>query len=203
MPITFNGNGTITGISAGGLPDGCIVDADITGVAASKLSGALPAISGAALTNLPGGGKLLQVVTAETVTQVSNSSYNLASIGLAASITPSATTSKIFISASANVSVYGDSYSTSGRQIYLVLKRGDQTGTTLQQTIVGDEESGNSATTPKLNRVCPLIYLDSPNTTSSTTYTVAFGKYSNNVVMYAQRDNNNFKSTITLMEIGA
>ena len=55
MPITFNGSGTVTGISAGGLPDGCIVDADINGMASSKLSGALPAISGAALTGLSAG----------------------------------------------------------------------------------------------------------------------------------------------------
>ena len=53
MPIAINGSGTVTGISAGGLPDGCIIDADINGVAASKLSGALPAISGASLTNVP------------------------------------------------------------------------------------------------------------------------------------------------------
>ena len=48
-------SGTVTGISAGGLPDGCIVDADINGMASSKLSGALPAISGAALTGLSAG----------------------------------------------------------------------------------------------------------------------------------------------------
>jgi hypothetical protein len=53
MPIAINGSGTVTGISAGGLPDGCIIDADINGVSASKLSGALPAISGASLTNVP------------------------------------------------------------------------------------------------------------------------------------------------------
>jgi hypothetical protein len=29
MPITINGSGTVTGIIAGGLPDGCIVTADI------------------------------------------------------------------------------------------------------------------------------------------------------------------------------
>ena len=29
MPITINGSGTVTGISAGGLPDNCIVTADI------------------------------------------------------------------------------------------------------------------------------------------------------------------------------
>ena len=52
MPISINGSGSITGITAGGLPDGCILDADINGVAASKLTGALPAISGAALTGI-------------------------------------------------------------------------------------------------------------------------------------------------------
>lgn len=56
MAIQINGNGTITGISNGGLPDGCILDADINAMAASKLTGALPAISGASLTNLPPGG---------------------------------------------------------------------------------------------------------------------------------------------------
>jgi len=29
MPITINGSGTVTGISAGGLPDGCITTADL------------------------------------------------------------------------------------------------------------------------------------------------------------------------------
>ena len=82
MAITINGSGTITGVSAGGLPDDSVVTADIaadaidgtkladnavdsehytdgsadnvhlaTGMAASKLTGALPAISGAALTD--------------------------------------------------------------------------------------------------------------------------------------------------------
>mgnify|MGYP003118288489 CR=1 FL=1 len=58
MALILNGsNNTIGGLAAGGLPDGCIVDADINGMAASKLSGSLPAISGASLTNLPAGGK--------------------------------------------------------------------------------------------------------------------------------------------------
>ena len=50
MAIAINGSGTITGLSNGGLPDACILDADINGMAASKLTGALPAISGANLT---------------------------------------------------------------------------------------------------------------------------------------------------------
>jgi hypothetical protein len=40
MPITINGSGTVTGIIAGGLPDGCIVTADIAddNVTTSKIA---------------------------------------------------------------------------------------------------------------------------------------------------------------------
>lgn len=42
MPITIDGTGTITGLSAGGLPDASVVSADIAAgaVAAAKLDGA-------------------------------------------------------------------------------------------------------------------------------------------------------------------
>lgn len=42
MPITINGSGTVTGISAGGLPDASIVTADIAdaSITAAKLDGA-------------------------------------------------------------------------------------------------------------------------------------------------------------------
>jgi hypothetical protein len=42
MPMTFDGNGTITGLAAGGLPDSSIVTADIADAAitAAKMSGA-------------------------------------------------------------------------------------------------------------------------------------------------------------------
>jgi len=56
MPITINGTGTITGISAGGLPDSvvttddiansAITDAKIAAVAASKLTGAVAVSNG-------------------------------------------------------------------------------------------------------------------------------------------------------------
>ena len=65
MPITINGDGTITGLAVGGLPDGsvdadtiatnAVTNAKISAMAASKLTGALPAISGASLTGLTGG----------------------------------------------------------------------------------------------------------------------------------------------------
>ena len=66
MPVTINGDGTISGLAVGGLPDGsvdadtiaanAVTDAKINTMAASKLTGALPAISGAALTGMASGG---------------------------------------------------------------------------------------------------------------------------------------------------
>jgi hypothetical protein len=53
MAIVINGSGTVTGLSVGGLPDGTVDnDTVASGLASSKLTGALPAISGAALTGV-------------------------------------------------------------------------------------------------------------------------------------------------------
>lgn len=43
MTITLNGSGTIGGITAGGLPDGTITDADIVSLNGAKLTGSIPA----------------------------------------------------------------------------------------------------------------------------------------------------------------
>ena len=52
MAITISGSG----ITSANIADGTIVNADVNDVAASKLTGALPAIDGSSLTNLPAGG---------------------------------------------------------------------------------------------------------------------------------------------------
>lgn len=62
MTIVINGSGTITGVSAGGLPDdsittadiadSAVTDAKITALTSSKLTGNLPALNASALTNL-------------------------------------------------------------------------------------------------------------------------------------------------------
>jgi len=49
MAITISGSG----ITSANIADGTIVNADVSDVAASKLTGALPAIDGSSLTNLP------------------------------------------------------------------------------------------------------------------------------------------------------
>lgn len=79
MAVTINGNG-ISGssltdgtVTSAKILDGTIIDGDVASVAASKLTGALPAISGAALTNLPGGGKVLGMAHTKYVGRQSSS----------------------------------------------------------------------------------------------------------------------------------
>lgn len=82
MPITLSGSGTVSGISAGGLPDGCIQSADIA-------SGVIPT-----------GGKILTSGVAGSWSgSTSSTSYVDATTF---NVTPSATSSKILILGVAN-----------------------------------------------------------------------------------------------------
>tara|TARA_R100001440_G_scaffold62394_1_gene82433 strand:+ start:72 stop:710 length:639 start_codon:yes stop_codon:yes gene_type:complete len=96
MPITFNGNGTITGISAGGLPDG-IVDTDMlaaNAVTSTKL--ASNAVTSAKLASGVGG-KALQVLSVNKTDTTSYTGTNFADIsGITLNITPQ-TNSKVLI----------------------------------------------------------------------------------------------------------
>jgi len=98
MAIAINGDGTITGISVGGLPDGvvdagtlaansvdsaelidgAVDDSHMAAMAASKLTGALPAISGASLTNLDARDleNALPAISGASLTGVTGSSKN-------------------------------------------------------------------------------------------------------------------------------
>ena len=91
MPVTINGNGSITGLSVGGLPDGC-VDTD--------------SLANGAVTNIKhGAGSVIQVQYVESDTMMSNqSSSSLVDItGLSVSITPLSSSSKLFIIMNTNI----------------------------------------------------------------------------------------------------
>ena len=82
------------------IPSGVTLTGDIPAV---NLTGALPAISGANLTNLPGGGKVLQVVQSPDMTSVfASTSTTYADVGISLNITPSSTSSKIYLTLSGN-----------------------------------------------------------------------------------------------------
>ena len=142
-----------------------------------------------------GGGKVLQVITASYGTAVINSTSTYADTGLTATITPATTGSRILV-----MVVHADSYrtgSTSG--LVLNLKRGAtevwNNGTSGDQTDYGTANTVVFST--------EFSYLDSPATTSATTYKT---QLKNSTAQASVRTNFNSSpgtSQIILMEIGA
>ena len=137
---------------------------------------------------VPGGGKLLQHVAAQgnTITTVTTETTLLS-----VSITPSATSSKILIKTIVNLWIEDNSNAFGGCSIY----RGDISGTKLMDGYGGVAWSVGYAAVPMA-----LEYLDSPNTTSATTYTLSFGKWSSGTTD-ASTDENIY--SLIAMEIGA
>ena len=141
-----------------------------------------------------GGGKVLQVVQGSTATTVSNSTTTAADTGLTATITPTLNTSKVLVL----VSQQGcyKSAASGNNAISLKLLRG---ATSIQQiatnlfynTTVGEVSGSVSA-----------AYLDSPATTSATTYKTQFYNYLAAASVSVQIQNVDL-STITLIEVGA
>jgi len=196
MAITINGSGTVTGLAVGGLPDGTV---DNDTIAAATIADAKMA---------SGGGKVLQVVSitkTDTFTTAANN-VEVAITGLAATITPSATTSKIKV----DISI---SHGSSGVTHKLRVKRGG--------TLIGaGDASGNRH---RAGIPLPLhaddnqayassfSYLDSPSTTSATTYSTYTIADNGVELLYVNRSKNDantatggrYISTITLTEIGA
>jgi hypothetical protein len=140
------------------------------------------------------GGKVLQVIMGSTATQASNSTTTAADTGLTATITPTLNTSKVLVLV-AQQGCY-KSGGNSQNALNLKLLRG---ATTIQQiatnlfynTTVG-EVSGNVA----------AAYLDTPATTSATTYKTQFYNYIGAASVTVQIQNVDL-STIILLEIGA
>jgi hypothetical protein len=140
-----------------------------------------------------GGGKVLQVVQATYSTQTSNSTSTYADTGLTANITPSSATSKVLVFYSLAAS---KSSGNSGNGLNLKLLRG--------ATVIAGYESvglGYTGTTIQSNFNVAQQYLDSPATTSATTYKLQFSNDTIQASVSVQHANT--PSIITLMEIGA
>jgi len=92
------------------IADGTLVTSQST-LDATKLSGNLPAISGASLTNLPSGGKILQVLQNTKTDASSTSSLTLQDTGLSQAITLTSASNKVLVMYSLYMSVVGGTYS--------------------------------------------------------------------------------------------
>jgi hypothetical protein len=155
----------------------------------------LPAVTGTVLTTTsPKAGNVIQVVSGSTSTQTSSSSSTFADISLSASITPSSSSSKILVI----VALMGVGKETNNTAAQTRLVR-DST-TLLTATLTGFTGS----TAANRGQSVSYCYLDSPATTSSTTYKIQLASWNNNAVAYVNDyTGTNPLSTITLMEIAA
>ena len=141
-----------------------------------------------------GGGKVLQVVQGTTSTAATvTSNTTFLDTNLTATITPSATSSKILIMTSQDL--FKEAQTNSAIN-YRLLRGGT--------TIVDYPNAGIlfQDTALRLEVLQTIVYLDSPNTTSATTYKTQFKNYLSGGTAVAQPDSNR-SSFIILMEIGA
>ena len=139
------------------------------------------------------GGKVLQVVMGTTTTTVSNSTTTYADTTLTATITPSLNTSKVLV-----LVMHTDVLKDSGNQdssVALRLMRG------ATELFFFESELGWQQTSTRISLASGTNYLDSPATTSATTYKTQF----KNLVAAAsvKVQYTNATSTMILMEIGA
>jgi len=141
-----------------------------------------------------GGGKVLQVVNATYGTSVSSTSTSFADTGLTATITPTSATSKVMIF----VTHSGCGVSTGGVTGKTRLNRGATAllsidGFTAYSASGGETYIGSLAAN----------YLDSPATTSATTYKTQLASSGSTFNINTGGGGFTSNSTITLMEIGA
>ena len=192
MPIAINGSGSITGITAGGLPDGCVTADDLA--------------SGV-------GGKILQVVST-TKTDASSQVLSTGALStdlLTVSITPSNANNKILLMVSINISANNNA----GQLLYLYKDSSVLTGAIGDAS--GSLERASFGINP--NQVNPdhqsFQFLDTAGGTSAITYSIRskFARNDSNYTIsinkqgigdsYSGYHIGRYVSTYTAMEIAA
>jgi len=144
---------------------------------------------------IKGGGKVLQVVFGSTSTETRNNTNTLADTGLSASITPSATSSKVLIIVMQNGC--DKTAANAGNQMILKLLR----GSTQISTLTNNGGYSNYAQPLSFGTVGGCL-LDEPSSTSALTYKTQFS-CGNNTAGVGVQGTGGENSHITLIEIGA
>ena len=174
MPIAINGSGTITGLSVGGLPDGC-VDTDTLATSVAR-------------------GKILQTQYQRITTQANTTGSSDVDTGTTVDITPTSASSTILVLVSGATYTYQDGGGdTLG--VYKILRG----ATVIHEWYHGIYESSDTNNLSHKTGTTAHV-IDSPNTTSATTYKVQMKKIYGDGIYWAY---NSLPSTITVMEIAA
>ena len=180
MAITINGSAnTVAGVAAGGINDnvvdnGTMAD-DAIGIAELSATGTASSstfLRGDNSWAAAGGGKLLNWVTAESSAVAELTTDTITDVNLSASITPSATSSRILVMWTALTVL-----KRSTTQVWASLMLCDGSNNILQGYTddyggnqIGMEASGGGATNVALAQRKTWTFIHHPNTTSSFTY---------------------------------
>ena len=124
-----------------------------------------------------GGGKILQVTTnSYTTTATATDETVWSDSGITGSITPASTSNKVLIFAVIPCFTSALSETYSSRMMQLALCRGTGVGTVIHncQFPMGRSLIANSTVQASSVAFVTLVYLDSPSTTSSQTYTIGY-----------------------------
>lgn len=172
-------------------------------LAVASTAGYLLSVDSAEATGLKwaapaGGGKVLQVVSATTATTVQNYTTTMADTGLSASITPSATSSKVLVLISQN---YWAGRNDNVVGVFAQLMRGSTIIQPKWPIHLGATRVSGAPL--EIDAENGWSYLDSPSTTSSTTYKTQFKLIYADVGGWGTAANYQSTSSIILMEIGA
>ena len=226
ISLTFDSNGVITGASnnalsvANTLITGNIVSSQITSVANTQITGNITAAQITSVANtqltgliqaaqigsanatlitsgtLPGArlpvGTVLQVVQANSITYGTTTSSTYQQSNLTVTITPTSSSSKVLVQVQTQIGLAVNNWSD------IALYRNNTTnlsGATAGAGIYAGPSSG----TFDGHGVGIITFLDSPATTSATTYTMFFRSRNNSGTVRVILDS--MLSTITAMEI--
>ena len=183
MSVAISGSGTITGLTA-------------TGISAQ------PVFPGNIL-------QMVQTVKTDTFSTTSTSYVDVT--GMSASITPSSATNKVLVI----VNLSGNAINAIGGAPILlrgstVINQADSAGSRQRSSFAGSLFTGDGTGDNLFTLNSQVFYLDSPASTSSTTYKVQVKSFDGPGVFINRQDDNTDTgdrvrtvSTITLMEVAA
>jgi hypothetical protein len=147
-----------------------------------------------------GGGKVLQVVQGVTTTETTISSTTLTDTTITATITPTASTSKILVLVMAQSTQYRGADATyTGATLF----RGATAIVEYPSDKFGGITVASAPSEINFRRLTSINYLDSPATTSATTYKVQSAVHNTSSSAFVRYQTGSTPSTIILMEIGA
>ena len=147
-------------------------------------------LTAAQVNGLRGAFRILQVVSAETTTQVASTSTTFVDTTLSATITPQSTSSKILVAFSQSIYTQG-----TGTGCTMRLMR----GATILKTYADLSYGTNSGILVHHG----FYELDSPATTSATTYKTQFNRGIGSATVYVQVNTVQNASTMILLEVSA